>query len=234
MKLDTHTIFLIILALGIIYFIFNRPKTANVVYSYQTTATALSTSGALDVGSAGGCIILIPNEGHHGPDDSQTQFPNPNSTFTPLKAVIPTGCDVVFLSDDPGHTHTITMGAMGSTKSISVDGSSTPIKFTTPGTYEITSKSYASAGQKGSIQVTATRAVPGKVVGAFWVPAADQQRFKTAMSTAGCTVLSSAPGSRKSSGQSVTDHMLLVYSATGTAAAVAQKLATVTKMTPYT
>lgn len=250
MDVDLGDLVIIVLIAGGMYFLLSSGRLQSAVIApapvapvapRSTVPTAAGTtsaaqsisSGTLDIGNAGGMVIIIPNEGHHGPDDSQTQFPG-NAVFVPEKAIVPTGCSIVFLSDDEGHSHVIDVVGMGATKSLNVNGASAPMTFSRPGTFAYSSNKYASVGQRGTITVSAKSAVANKVAGAIWVPQADVARFKQAMSTAGCTVTSEANASRKSSGQSVTSHTLLVYTAVGTAAAVASKLAVVTKMTPYT
>lgn len=252
MKINFDGQLLILGTIGLValFFVINGAKRAYMAYSYQghlpiagrapatvTSAQASLANETVDVGNAGGVVILIPNEGHHGPEGSsqynQTQFPK-HGVFAPRNTIIPAGAEVVFLSDDPGHSHVINAGAAGRTSSLGENAVSAPIRFNTPGNYPIESIKYASLGQKGTIRVTANRAVPGRVVGAFWVPQSDAQRFIAAMSTAGCQVLSQANASKDADNQSVHDHTLLIYQANGTASAVAQKLTTLTKMTPYT
>jgi len=213
------TILLVLLAVG--YFITRKSAIVGAVAPTTpaastgiTTAEQLMSTETLNIGTAGGLVIWIPNEAHEPLDK---RLSAKNGVFLPMKATIPTGCQVAWVSDDASHSHTVTVTGMGETKAIEADQSTEAITFTKPGTFSYKTNL---TPESGTITVTSAKAVPGKVVGAFFAPAG-----KTAVAGAGITVLSTAAFGKDACS---------VYSATGTAAAVATTMTTVTKVTPYT
>lgn len=177
-----------------------------------TTAAQLMSTETLDIGSAGGLVIWIPNEAHEPIDKRMS---SKNGVFLPMKAIIPSGCQVAWVSDDASHSHTVTVTGMGGTRAMQADQSSDAITFSRPGTFSYKTNL---TPESGTITVTAARAMPGKVVGAFFSPAGGG-------AAAGITVLSRAVFGKDSCS---------VYTANGTAASVAAAMTSLTKMTPYT
>ena len=118
---------------------------------------------------------------------------------------------------------------MSTTGSFATDAYSEPVIFTTAGTFETKSTEYAD--QVGSIEVTATAAVPGITAGAVFAPVADEASITSTLTGAGLEVLSSTtfPASGGAEGETA----CIVYSGPGTATEVAEKLTAVTKATPY-
>ena len=211
-----------ILAIGIIFWIASKEAFVGPVLapttSTVTSAAQVMSTETLNIGSAGGLVVWIPNEAHEPVGNKRmSQF---NGAFLPTKAIIPTGAQVAFVSDDASHSHVITVTGMGApTKSLAADSSSAAIVFTRPGTFQYKS-SITKTG--GTITVTATRAVPGKTVGAFFAPAG---RGASAAGAAGVSVLSQSTFGKDE---------CVVYSSAGDAATVAAKMTAVTKQTPYT
>jgi plastocyanin len=164
----------------------------------------------LNVGNAGGLVIWIPNEAHESLDKRMS---NKNGVFLPMKAIISSGCQVAWVSDDESHSYTVKITAMGETKAMEANQSSEAITFPTPGTFSYETELAPEAGT-----ITVTSAVHGKVVGEFFSPGG-------AGAAAGITVLSKAAFGKDTCS---------VYTAAGTAAAVAAIMTSVTKSTLYT
>jgi plastocyanin len=218
--IDLETLVIPTLVLGLIYFLFIKNKSAIIAPvvpipaapTAVTSASQLMTSETLNIGSAGGLVIWIPNEAH---EPLSGRLSPKNGVFLPMKAIIPTGCQVAWVSDDATHSHTVNVTGIGSTKAMEADVASEALTFPRPGTFSYKSNLTPEAG---TITVTSTRAIPGKVIGAFFAPTG-----KTG--AAGIQVLSTSNFGKDSCS---------VYSAVGSAAEVAARMTTVTKMTPYT
>jgi hypothetical protein len=60
-------------------------------------------------------VILIPNEGHHGPQEDEDRFLD--QSFIPQNAVVNTGTNLVWFNGDVGHDHNlvITNNSTGAT-----------------------------------------------------------------------------------------------------------------------
>lgn len=216
--IDLETLVIPAIVLGLIYFLFRKSAIVAPVLPVApapatgiTSATELMTSETLNVGNAGGLVIWIPNEAHEPLDK---RLSPKNGVFLPMKAIIPTGCQVAWVSDDASHSHTVTVTGMGGTRAMEADQSSEAITFSRPGTFSYKTNL---TPESGTITVTSARAVPGKVVGAFFSPGGTG-------AASGITVIS------KSTGKDVCS----VYTANGTAASVAAIMTAVTKSTPYT
>lgn len=207
--------------------LFSLP-TAAPVAAEITTAEQLMATGELNVGDAGGLVIWIPNEAHEPPGEERLA-PERNGAFLPEKAIIGTGCEVVWISDDATHDHTIEITGMSSTGSFATDAYSEPVVFTTAGSFATQSTEYSD--QVGSIEVTATAAVPGVTAGAVFAPNEDLAAITSTLTGAGLEVLSSTtfPASGGAEGETA----CIVYMGPGTATEVAEKLTAVTKATPY-
>ena len=80
---------------------------ASVQTGPSTNATNVFDSGQMILpGNAKHLVILIPNEGHHGPgEEDESRFIA--QPFVPQNAVINTGTQVVWFNGDVGHEHNI-------------------------------------------------------------------------------------------------------------------------------
>ena len=82
-------------------------RAASVQTGPSTNATNVFDSGQMILpGNAKHLVILIPNEGHHGPgEEDESRFIA--QPFVPQNAVINTGTQVVWFNGDVGHEHAI-------------------------------------------------------------------------------------------------------------------------------
>ena len=148
-------------------------------------------------------VILIPNEGHHGPnEDSEARFLEPS--FVPANAVINTGTAVAWYNGDFGHERTVNVkdatgsSTVFSTGEITDNQASKTYTFNTPGTY-----SYEAMGDEGYIMkgaitvkniqspVTTPAAAEGggvDTVGVLMVPTQDLDKYMQDVKNAGLTV----------------------------------------------
>ena len=147
-------------------------------------------------------VILIPNEGHHGPNEaSEARFLEPS--FVPANAVINTGTAVAWYNGDFGHERAVNVkdatgsSVVFSTGAIIDNQASKTYTFNTPGTY-----SYEAMGDEGYIMkgtitvkniqspVTTPAAAGGGIdtVGVLMVPTQDLDTYMQDVKNAGLTV----------------------------------------------
>jgi plastocyanin len=65
-------------------------------------------------------VILIPNEGHHGPQADEDRFLD--QPFIPQNAVVNQGTDIVWLNGDVGHDHNLVVTNNMTGESVSETG----------------------------------------------------------------------------------------------------------------
>jgi plastocyanin len=148
-------------------------------------------------------VILIPNEGHHGPNEaSEARFVEPS--FVPANAVINTGTAVAWYNGDFGHERTVNVkdangsSVVFSTGAIIDNQASKSYTFNTPGTYSYEAMSDEGYIMKGTITVkniqspvtTPATAAGGSVdtVGVLMVPSQDLDKYMQDIKNAGLTV----------------------------------------------
>ena len=186
-------------------------------------------TGVLDTGGAAGIIIWIPNEAHEPP--GKARMAPVNGPFLPETAQVGVGSMVTWVSDDEAHSHVISAGAIGTTKSIGSSNFSTPIKINTPGTYNVTSK--GNTDMKSKIIVSGTAS--GKtVVGALFVPTKDLPKYKTQLEGGGFTITSSSNFTFEADKQTHVNNTCIVYSTSQNITSASTRMAAIAKTTPYT
>jgi plastocyanin len=94
-------------------------------------------------GNAKHLVILIPNEGHHGPgEEDESRFIA--QPFVPQNVVINPGTQVVWFNGDVGHEHNIVVRDSGTNNQIIETGefteltASRPFTFNNTGNFEYT------------------------------------------------------------------------------------------------
>ena len=175
-------------------------------------------------------VILIPNEGHHGPNEaSEARFLEPS--FVPANAVINTGTAVAWYNGDFGHERTVNVkdatgsSVVFSTGAIIDNQASKTYTFNTPGTYSYEAIGDAGYIMKGTITVkniqspvTSPAAAGGiDTVGVLMVPTQDLNKYMQDIKNAGLTVDSGHSFKDLRGGQSGTGDVqtLLVWASGG-------------------
>ena len=148
-------------------------------------------------------VILIPNEGHHGPNEGdESRFIA--QPFVPQNAIIGAGTQVVWFSGDVGHDHNIVVREANSTifetGQFPEFGVTRPITFNNSGTFDYADTVDYEEGFRmtGKITVltdngqlsnvaakTTTNNTAADTVGVLMVPAEDSQDIVQSLSTAG-------------------------------------------------
>ena len=147
-------------------------------------------------------VILIPNEGHHGPNEGdESRFIA--QPFVPQNAIIGPGTQVVWFSGDVGHDHNIVVREANSTifetGQFPEFGVTMPITFNNSGTFDyadtvdyeegfrMTGKItvLADNGQGNVAARTTTNNTAADTVGVLMVPAGDSQDIVQSLRTAG-------------------------------------------------
>ena len=147
-------------------------------------------------------VILIPNEGHHGPNEGdESRFIA--QPFVPQNAIIGPGTQVVWFSGDVGHDHNIVVREVNSTifetGQFPEFGVTMPITFNNSGTFDyadtvdyeegfrMTGKItvLADNGQGNVAARTTTNNTAVDTVGVLMVPAEDSQDIVQSLRTAG-------------------------------------------------
>ena len=148
-------------------------------------------------------VILIPNEGHHGPNEGdESRFIA--QPFVPQNAIIGPGTQVVWFSGDVGHDHNIVVREANSTifetGQFPEFGVTRPITFNNSGTFDyadtvdyeegfrMTGKItvLADNGQLSNVAArTTTNNTAADTVGVLMVPAEDSQDIVQSLRTAG-------------------------------------------------
>ena len=153
-------------------------------------------------------VILIPNEGHHGPgEESEARFLE--QQFVPENAVINPGTTVSWFSGDAGHERTVNVkdatgsSVLFSTGVIPESQVSKTYTFNTPGTFNYEAMGDPGVTMKGTITVksiqspvttaAATTAGGGgaiDTVGVLMVPTQDLAKYVQDVKNTGLTVAS--------------------------------------------
>jgi plastocyanin len=148
-------------------------------------------------------VILIPNEGHHGPNEGdESRFIA--QPFVPQNAIIGPETQVVWFSGDVGHDHNIVVRESNSTifetGQFPEFGVTRPITFNNSGTFDyadmvdyeegfrMTGKItvLADNGQRSNVAArTITNNAAADTVGVLMVPAEDSQNIVQSLRTAG-------------------------------------------------
>ena len=177
-------------------------------------------------------VILIPNEGHHGPGEAdEARFLEPS--FVPANAVINTGTTVAWYNGDFGHERTVNVkdatgiSTVFSTGEIIDNQASKTYTFNTPGTYSYEAMGDEGYIMKGTISVkniqspvtTSAAATTGggiDTVGVLMVPTQDLDTYVQDVKNAGLTVDSTHNFNDLRGGQSGTgDVQTLIVWASG-------------------
>ena len=183
------TIISAILAIGTVYHL----PTADIA-SAQTqpnlNATSVYDSGQMVLGNnVKHLVIVIPNEGHHGPgEEDEARFIA--QPFLPQNAIVGSGTQVVWFNGDVGHEHNIvvsdTNGAqLFETCEFTELEASTPITFNSTGDFEYADTVEYEGGfvMTGNIRVVdqgvtaTTPTATFDTVGALMVPSMDVQNI---------------------------------------------------------
>jgi plastocyanin len=176
-------------------------------------------------------VILIPNEGHHGPNEArEARFLEPS--FVPANAVINTGTAVTWYNGDFGHERTVNLkdatgsSVLFSTGAITDNQASKTYTFNTPGTYSYEAIGDAGYIMKGTITVksvqspiTSPASAGGAIdtVGVLMVPTQGIDKYMQDIKNAGLTVDSGHSFKDLSGGQKGTGDVqtLLVWTSGG-------------------
>ena len=178
-----------ILAIGTVYHF----QTAAIVFAQtqpNLNATSVYDSGQMVLGSnVKHLVIVIPNEGHHGPvEEDEARFIA--QPFLPQNAIVVSGTQVAWFNGDVGHEHNIVVrdanGAqLFETGEFTELEASTPITFNTTGDFEYADTVEYEGGfvMTGNIRVvdqgvTATTPTASfDTVGALIIPSMDVQNI---------------------------------------------------------
>jgi plastocyanin len=180
-------------------------------------------------------VILIPDEGHHGPNEvDEARFLE--QPFVPANAVVNTGTTVSWYNGDVGHEHIVNVkdatgaSTVFSTGVIIDNQLSKTYAFNTPGTYSYEAIADEGYIMKGTITVNniqspvatsvAASATAGggiDTVGVLMVPTQDLDTYVQAVRNAGLTVDSTQNFNDLRGGQSGTGDVqtLLVWTSGG-------------------
>jgi plastocyanin len=146
-------------------------------------------------------VILIPNEGHHGPGEAdESRFIA--QPFVPQNTVVGPGTQVVWFSGDVGHDHNIVVKDLnGNNDTIFETGdfpeleASRPITFNNTGTFDYADTIDYEEGFRMTGKITVTDQQnnvasnrPEDTVGALMVPAEDSQQIVQGLRTAGLNI----------------------------------------------
>jgi plastocyanin len=197
-------------------------------------AQSLFTTQSMTLGNnVKNLVILIPDEGHHGPNEAdEARFLE--QQFVPANAVINVGTNVAWFSGDVGHERTVNVkdatgnSVLFSTGVIEESQASKTYTFNTPGTYNYEAMGDPGVTMKGTITVknipspvtTAAAAGAGgsiDTVGVLMVPTQDKAKYVQDVKNAGVAVDSTYDFKDLRGGQKGTGDMqtLLVWTSGG-------------------
>ena len=139
-------------------------------------------------------VILIPNEGHHGPNEGdESRFIA--QPFVPQNAIIGSGTQVVWFSGDVGHDHNIVVREANrpifETGQFPEFGVTRPITFNNSGTFDYADtvdyeEGFRMTGKISNVAArTTTNNTAADTVGVLMVPAEDSQDIVQSLRTAG-------------------------------------------------
>ena len=191
-------------------------------------ATSLFDTGQMILpGNVKHLVIVIPNEGHHGPgEDNEARFIA--QPFVPQNVVVTPGTEVVWFNGDVGHEHNIAVrgGANGNqlfeTGEFTELVSSRPIVFNNSGNFEFADTVEYEEGFVMTGNVTVADQSGGAsstfdTVGALMVPSINLQGVEEGLRSAGFGIDSTHAFTDLRGGQEDTgdEQVLLVWSASG-------------------
>jgi hypothetical protein len=218
-------------------------------------ATDVFTTHEMTLGSnIKNLIILIPNEGHHGPQSDEDRFLD--QPFIPQNAVLNTGTNIVWFNGDVGHDHNlvITNNSTGETvqetgvfpqfevRNVSFNGTGNyhytdtedyEEGFVMSGNIQVADQTQAlkpATGMSGNIQSSADTA------GILMVPTQDIQTYTTDLESRGFSIDSTYKFKDLRGGQSGTgdEQTLIVWTTSGMdLSAVASNLQEFSSGLPY-
>jgi plastocyanin len=211
-------------------------------------ATSVYDSGRMILGdNVKHLVILIPNEGHHGPgEEDEARFIA--QPFVPQNVVIGPGTQVTWFNGDVGHEHNIVVNdpnenQVFDTGEFTELSTSRPVVFNDTGNFEYADTIEYEGGfvMTGNITVTdepSTTASPVTydTVGALMVPSMDVQNIATTIKDAGFGIDSMQNFKDLRGGQSDTgdEQTLVIWTANGMDLnEVASKLQTISQPLPY-
>jgi plastocyanin len=193
-------------------------------------ATSVYDSGQMKLGNnVKHLVIVIPNEGHHGPgEEDEARFIA--QPFIPQNATVTPGTQVVWFNGDVGHEHNIVVrdsngSQLFETGEYTELQASRPITFNNTGefTYADTVEYEEGFVMTGTIRVvdekgvTDTPAATFDTVGALMVPSMDVQSIATNIKNAGFGIDSMHNFKDLRGGQSDTgdEQTLVIWTADG-------------------
>jgi plastocyanin len=218
-----------ILAMGVVYSI-AQFSLASAQVQPSLNATSVYDSGQMVLGNnVKHLVIVIPNEGHHGPgeEDEARFFAQP---FLPQNAIVGPGTQVVWFNGDVGHEHNIVVrdanGAqLFETGEFTELEASSPITFNTTGDFEYADTVEYEGGfvMTGNIRVidqgitATTPRASFDTVGALMVPSMDVQNIAASIKNAGFGIDSMHNFKDLRGGQSDTgdEQTLVIWTANG-------------------
>ncbi len=241
------TIIFFVIFLGIASFLHSSPS-ANIALAQATNsgtgdsqqpninAANLFNTQTMTLGNnVKNLVILIPNEGHHGPgEEDEARFLE--QSFVPANSVVNTGTTVAWFNGDVGHEQTVNVkDATGAstvfTTGVLTDSQISPTyTFNTPGTYSYEAVGDEGYVMKGTITVNNIQspvAIPAAAsatggggihtVGVLMVPTQSLDTYVQAVRNAGLTVDSIHNFNDLRGGQSGTGEVqaLLVWASGG-------------------
>jgi plastocyanin len=237
-----------ILTIGATYYSQTGMIFAQTQTQQNLNATSVYDSGRMILGdNVKHFVILIPNEGHHGPgEEDESRFIA--QPFVPQNAVIGPGTQVTWFNGDVGHEHNIVVNdpngnQVFDTGEFTELSTSRPIVFNDTGNFEYADTIEYEGGfvMTGNITVAnepSTTASPATydTVGALMVPSMDVQNIATTIKDAGFGIDSMQNFKDLRGGQSDTgdEQTLVIWTANGMDLnEVASKLQTISQPLPY-
>jgi plastocyanin len=237
-----------ILTIGATYYFQTDMIFAQTQTQTNLDATSVYDSGHMVLGdNVKHLVILIPNEGHHGPgEEDEARFIA--QPFVPQNVVIGPGTQVTWFNGDVGHEHNIVVNdpngnQVFDTGEFTELSTSRPVVFNDTGNFEYADTIEYEGGfvMTGNITVTdepSTTASPATydTVGALMVPSVDVQNIATTIKDAGFGIDSMQNFRDLRGGQSDTgdEQTLVIWTANGMdLSEVASKLQTISQPLPY-
>jgi plastocyanin len=238
----------VILTIGATYYFQTDMIFAQTQTQPNFNATSVYDSGRMILGdNVKHLVILIPNEGHHGPgEEDEARFIA--QPFVPQNVVIGPGTQVTWFNGDVGHEHNIVVNdpngnQVFDTGEITELSTSRPVVFNDTGNFEYADTIEYEGGfvMTGNITVTDEPSTTASsatydTVGALMVPSMDVQNIATTIKDAGFEIDSMQNFRDLRGGQSDTgdEQTLVIWTANGMDLnEVASKLQTISQPLPY-
>ena len=237
-----------ILTIGATYYFQTDMIFAQTQAQTNLNATSVYDSGRMILGdNVKHLVILIPNEGHHGPgEEDEARFIA--QPFVPQNVVIGPGTQVTWFNGDVGHEHNIVVNnpngnQVFDTGEFTELSTSRPVVFNDTGNFEYADTIEYEGGfvMTGNITVTDEPSTTASqatydTVGALMVPSMDVQNIATTIKDAGFGIDSMQNFKDLRGGQSDTgdEQTLVIWTANGMDLnEVASKLDTISQPLPY-